>query len=76
MMESSYCPVVGALMEQGNYLVRQFGVMQTRAGQTAVSLAANPADGSFEFGVAAMNQLADWLDAHRAELPSGTCPAS
>ena len=61
--------------EQGNYLVRQFGVMQTPAGQTAVSLAAYPADGSFDSGVAAVNRLADWLDAHRADLPSGTCAA-
>lgn len=61
--------------EQGSYLVRQFGAIQTSAGQTAVSLAANPHDGSFDSGVAALNKLADWLDAHRAELPSGTCPA-
>jgi hypothetical protein len=58
----------------GGYLVRQFGVMDTSAGRTAVSLAAEPADGSFDSGVAALDQIADWLEEHRAELPSGNCP--
>jgi hypothetical protein len=53
--------------------VDKFGLLQNPAGLTAVSIAASPADGSFDSGVAALNQLAGWLETHRAERSSGTC---
>lgn len=57
----------------GGYLVRQFGVVGTPAGLLAVALAAEPKDGSFGSGIAALNQMTEWLSAHAAELPGGRC---
>ncbi|MGV0626226.1 hypothetical protein [Mycolicibacter minnesotensis] len=57
----------------GGYLVRQFGVVGTPAGLLAVALAAEPKDGSFDSGVAALNQMTNWLSTHAAELPGGRC---
>ncbi|WP_237160286.1 hypothetical protein [Mycolicibacter engbaekii] len=57
----------------GGYLVRQFGIVGTPRGDLAVALAAEPKDGSFGSGVAALNQLTQWLSAHAAELPGGRC---
>jgi hypothetical protein len=57
----------------GNYLVRQIGVIDTPTGRAAVALAAEPASGSFQDGVAALNSVADWLTVHNASLPSGSC---
>lgn len=57
----------------GGYLVRQFGVVHAPAGDLGVALAAEPKDGSFESGIAALNQLTQWLSAHAAELPGGRC---
>ncbi len=50
----------------GDYLVRQFGVMPVASGQMGVALAAQ-AD-SFEAGVDALNEMADWLAGHLPEL--------
>ncbi|MEB3021712.1 hypothetical protein [[Mycobacterium] crassicus] len=57
----------------GGYLVRQFGVVGTPNGQLAVALAAQPNNGSFDSGVAALNQMTDWLKANAAQLPGGRC---
>ncbi|WP_286135188.1 hypothetical protein [Mycobacterium sp. UM_Kg1] len=57
----------------GGYLVRQFGIVGTPRGDLAVALAAEPKDGSFGSGVAALNQMTQWLSAHAAELPGGRC---
>ncbi|MDD7812794.1 hypothetical protein PP713_09510 [Mycobacterium sp. CSUR Q5927] len=57
----------------GGYLVRQFGVVGTPHGQLAVALAAEPKDGSFDSGVAALNQMTEWLKANAAQLPGGRC---
>jgi hypothetical protein len=57
----------------GGYLVRQFGIVSTAAGEVGVALAAEPHDGTFATGVAALDQLAGWLSAHAPELPAGTC---
>ncbi|WP_420109581.1 hypothetical protein [Mycolicibacter arupensis] len=57
----------------GGYLVRQFGIVHAPAGDLAVALAAEPKDGSFGSGTAALNQLTQWLSAHAAELPGGRC---
>ncbi|WP_067976395.1 serine hydrolase [Mycolicibacter icosiumassiliensis] len=57
----------------GGYLVRQFGVVHAPAGDLGVALAAEPKDGSFSSGIAALNQMTQWLSAHAAELPGGRC---
>lgn len=46
---------------QGEYLVRQFGIVPTPYGQWGVALAADAGDGVFETGVEAVNALTDWL---------------
>ena len=57
----------------GGYLVRQFGVVGTPAGQLGVALAAQPNDGSFQSGINALNQMTQWLSANAAALPGGRC---
>ncbi|MGB5797046.1 MAG: hypothetical protein WBH51_14800 [Mycolicibacter algericus] len=57
----------------GGYLVRQFGIVGTPRGDLAVALAAQPNNGSFDAGVAALNQMTQWLSANAAELPGGRC---
>lgn len=47
--------------EDGEYLVRQFGILPTPSGQWGVALAAEAHDGVFETGTAAVNTLTDWL---------------
>jgi hypothetical protein len=51
----------------GGYLTRQFGIVPVPTGQLGVALAADAR--TFEAGVAVLNQLADWLFSHVAELP-------
>lgn len=57
----------------GGYLVRQFGVVGTPTGDLGVALAAEPRDGTFGSGVAALNQMTQWLSANAAALPGGRC---
>ncbi len=58
----------------GGYLVRQFGIVGIPNGASlAVALAAEPKDGSFDSGVAALNQMTEWLSANAAYLPGGRC---
>lgn len=45
----------------GEYLVRQFGIVETQSGQWGVALAADAHDGEFDTGVEAVNTLTDWL---------------
>ena len=59
----------------GSYLVRQLAVVPTGDGQTAVTLAAEPADGSFASGVAMLDQLEAWVQSNESLLPSGRCAA-
>jgi hypothetical protein len=49
------------------------GVLAGPTGMTAVALAARPASGKFDDGVAALTQMATWLAAHRSALPAGHC---
>jgi len=51
----------------GEYLVRQFGIVPTQSGQWGVALAAEAHDGVFETGVEVVNSLSDWL---MSRLPS------
>ena len=46
---------------QGDYLVRQFGIVPTQSGEWGVALAAEAHDGVFETGVEVVNSLSDWL---------------
>lgn len=57
----------------GSYLVRQIGMLTGPTGMIAVAMAAQPASGKFDDGVAALTELATWLTAHLAELPAGRC---
>ncbi len=45
----------------GEYLVRQFGIVDTPSGHWGVALAAEAHDGVFETGVEVVNTLSDWL---------------
>jgi hypothetical protein len=57
----------------GSYLVRQMGVLAAPNGMIAVALAAQPASGKFEDGIADLTEMANWLSAHLGALPSGQC---
>jgi hypothetical protein len=57
----------------GNYLVRQIGVLAGPNGMVAVALAAQPASGKFDDGVADLNEMANWLHNHLGALPAGHC---
>lgn len=45
----------------GDYLVRQFGILPTPSGPWGVALAAEAHDGVFETGVEVVNTMTDWL---------------
>jgi hypothetical protein len=57
----------------GSYLVRQMGVLVGPTGMIAVALAAQPASGRFDDGVAALTEMTAWLMAHLSALPAGHC---
>jgi hypothetical protein len=59
--------------ENGAYLVRQLAVIPTPSGQTAVTIATEPDGGTFEAGIALVDQLTTWLTQHLDQLPSGHC---
>ncbi|OBH86671.1 hypothetical protein, partial [Mycobacterium scrofulaceum] len=46
---------------QGDYLVRQFGIVPTPSGQWGVALAARVHDGVLETGVDALNTMSEWV---------------
>lgn len=55
----------------GKYLVRQMGQITVGGSDYAVTLAAIPADGSFESGQSAATQVAQWLVDHAADSNMG-----
>ena len=57
----------------GAYLVRQFGLIHVRSGTVAVSIAAQPADGSFVTGTRYLDRLARWVAAHAAGGQAPVC---
>lgn len=59
--------------QAGGYLVRQLASISTPIGTLGVALAAEPADGSFGSGVAAINRLAEWVNAHRDSFAPTAC---
>ena len=62
--------------EDGAYLVRQMALIHTPGGTTAVAIAAEPASGSYDDGIANLSEVARWLTAHLAALPAGKCAGS
>ncbi|ODQ88627.1 hypothetical protein BHQ17_18305 [Mycolicibacterium holsaticum] len=58
---------------EGDYLVRQLGVVSTQRGATAVAVAVAPTSGSFSDGTQALTKIAAWLSEHADLLPAGTC---
>ncbi|WP_019930131.1 hypothetical protein [Nocardia sp. BMG111209] len=59
--------------DTGNYLVRQFGLLPTWAGQVAVSIAAQPDSGSFDDATAMLDKVSALLARHQRELGGGRC---
>jgi hypothetical protein len=57
----------------GMYLVRQLAVIGDATGALGVALVAKPNDGTFESGVAAIGQLADWVRANDSRFPRAPC---
>lgn len=57
----------------GEFLTRQFGIIDTPRGQTAVAIVARPNNGSLEDGNAMLTKMAAWIVAHQDQLPGGTC---
>jgi hypothetical protein len=53
---------------EGDYLVRQFGIVPTESGHVGVALAAEAHDGAFDTGVDALNRVTDWLVSRLPEL--------
>ncbi|WP_236566579.1 serine hydrolase [Nocardia sp. CY41] len=60
----------------GNYLVRQFGVINVPSGQIAIAIAVQPESGSFSDGMGVLDKLATVVSQHLDELSGGRCPAA
>ena len=54
--------------ESGEYTVRQFGIVDTGSGHVAVAVAAIHDSGTFDDGVAVLNEVATWLEPRLAAL--------
>ncbi|MCX4093936.1 hypothetical protein [Nocardia sp. alder85J] len=59
--------------DTGNYLVRQFGLLPTWAGQVAVAIAAQPDSGTFDDATAMLDKVSALLARHARELGGGRC---
>jgi hypothetical protein len=59
--------------DTGNYLVRQFGLLPTWAGQVAVAIAAQPDSGSFDDATDMLDKVSGLLARHQRELGGGRC---
>lgn len=57
----------------GRYLVRQIALVTNNFGNFGISLAAKPADGSFESGQAMLDHLGAWIEQHRDAISGGHC---
>ena len=57
----------------GGYLVRQLALVTNSTGSFGVSLAARPANGTFETGQAMLNVLGAWIDRQRNNIVGGHC---
>jgi len=63
----------GPEAETGGYLVRQAGVIRTGGSGLVVTMMAEDASGSFEAGVADVNQIASWVSEHYRALGPSSC---
>jgi hypothetical protein len=57
----------------GGYLVRQAGVLRTGSSGLVVTMMAEDASGSFEAGVADIDEIATWVGQHLQSLGTGSC---
>lgn len=57
----------------GGYLVRQLALVTNSVGTFGVSLAAKPADGSFETGKAMLDGVGAWVNPQRNDIQGGHC---
>ncbi|MGQ4614583.1 hypothetical protein [Nocardia sp. R7R-8] len=60
----------------GNYLVRQFGIINVPSGQIAIAVAVQPESGSFNDGMNVLDKLATVVSQHLDELAGGHCPTA
>jgi len=67
--KAGWGPEAGA----GGYLVRQAGVIRNGSSGLVVTMAAEDASGSFEAGVADINEIADWVAHHYSALGPAPC---
>jgi hypothetical protein len=57
----------------GNYLVRQFGVIPVNDGLAVVAVAVEPNSGAFGDGTEELSRITAWLQEHTDLLPVGNC---
>lgn len=57
----------------GGYLVRQAGVLRIGGSGLVVAMMAEDSSGSFEAGIADIDQVADWVSQHLRSLGTGSC---
>ncbi|WP_324195925.1 serine hydrolase [Nocardia terpenica] len=60
----------------GNYLVRQLGLVTTPGGEMAIALAAQANSGSFTEGTQMLDKMVTLIGKHLGELPVGHCPGA
>lgn len=63
----------GPEASDGGYLVRQIALVTNGSGTFGASLAAKPADGSFETGKAMLDVLGAWVERQRNDIRGGHC---
>lgn len=59
----------------GDYLVRQFGLVPVAGGTIAIALAAQPDSGTFADGMSMLDKMADLISQHLGEFTGGSCRA-
>lgn len=63
----------GPEAETGGYLVRQAGIIRQGSSGLVVTMAAEDSSGTFEAGVADVDQIAGWVSQHYSELGPAPC---
>ncbi|WP_245717365.1 hypothetical protein [Nocardia jejuensis] len=58
----------------GNYLVRQFGLIPVEGGEVAIAIATQANSGSFDEGTTILTKVATLISKHVSELRGGNCP--
>ncbi|MEV0341344.1 hypothetical protein AB0H49_20175 [Nocardia sp. NPDC050713] len=57
----------------GDYLVRQFGIIDVPTGKVAIAFAAQPDSGAFSDGMSVLDKMATLVSEHLDELTGGKC---